>query len=104
MKPVTRMSSIFLLCGLFFLPGVSTANSEPYVGQLMIFGGNFCPRGWADANGQLLPVNQNEALFSIFGTMYGGDGRTTFGLPDLRGRVALHVGAGAWPHKQISRL
>ena len=61
----------------------------------MLFGGNFCPRGWANADGQLLPINQNDALFSILGTTYGGDGRRTFGLPDLRGRVPLHVGQGA---------
>ena len=93
MKPETRLSAIFLFCGLFFLPSVSSAN-EPFIGQLMIFGGNFCPRGWANADGQLLPINQNQALFSIFGTYYGGDGRTTFGLPDLRGRVPIHVGQG----------
>lgn len=57
-------------------------------------GGNFCPRGWAEAAGQILPINQNTALFSILGTMYGGDGRTDFGLPDLRGRVPIHVGTG----------
>ena len=57
-------------------------------------GFNFVPRGWALCDGQLLPVNQNEALFSLLGTTYGGDGRTTFGLPDLRGRVAIHQGNG----------
>jgi microcystin-dependent protein len=67
---------------------------EPYLGQIMMFGGNFAIRGWAFCDGQLLPISQNSALFSILGTMYGGDGRTTFGLPDLRGRVAIHPGAG----------
>ena len=59
-----------------------------------MFGGNFAPRGWALCDGQLLSIASNEALFSILGTTYGGDGRTTFGLPDLRGRVALHAGTG----------
>ena len=69
--------------------------SEPFVGEIRIFGFNFAPRGFAFCNGQLLPVSQNDALFSLLGTTYGGDGRTTFGLPDLRGRVALHFGQGS---------
>lgn len=68
--------------------------AEPFIGQIIMFGGNFAPRGWALCDGQLLPIAQNSALFSILGTIYGGDGRTTFGLPDLRGRVALHAGSG----------
>ena len=64
------------------------------LGQLMVFGGNFCPRGWTNADGQLLQIVQHTALFSIYGTMYGGDGRTTFGLPELRGRAVVHVGSG----------
>lgn len=60
----------------------------------MMFGGNFAPRGWAFCDGQLLPISQYSALFSLLGTTYGGDGRTTFGLPDLRGRVAIHPGNG----------
>ena len=59
-----------------------------------MFAGNFAPRGWAFCDGQLLAVSQNDALFSLLGTIYGGDGRTTFGLPDLRGRVPLHQGSG----------
>ena len=68
--------------------------SEPYVGEIRMFAGNFAPRGWAFCDGQLLAVSQNDALFSLFGTIYGGDGRTTFGLPDLRGRIPLHQGHG----------
>lgn len=68
--------------------------SEPFLGQIQMFGFNFAPRGWANCDGQLLPIAQNSALFSLFGTMYGGDGRTTFGLPDMRGRAPIHVGAG----------
>jgi microcystin-dependent protein len=68
--------------------------SEPFIGQIVMFGGNFAPRSWAFCDGQLLPISQNQALFSILGTTFGGDGRTTFGLPDLRGRVPLHPGSG----------
>ena len=63
--------------------------SEPFVGEIRMFAGNFAPRGWAFCDGQLLAVSQNDALFSLLGTIYGGDGRTTFGLPDLRGRVPI---------------
>ena len=69
-------------------------SSQPYLGQLMLFAGNFAPVGWALCNGQLLPIAQNQALFSLLGTIYGGDGRTTFALPDLRGRVPIHFGQG----------
>ena len=65
---------------------------DPFIGQIMLFGGNFAPRGWAFCEGQLLAISSNTALFSILGTTYGGDGRTTFGLPDLRGRVSIHPG------------
>ena len=68
--------------------------SEPFVGEIRMFAGNFAPRGWAFCDGQLLAVNQNDALFSLLGTIYGGDGRTTFGLPDLRGRIPIHAGTG----------
>ncbi|MEJ8562107.1 tail fiber protein [Yoonia sp. GPGPB17] len=67
---------------------------EPFIAQIMLFGGNFAPRGWAFCDGQLLPIASNSALFSILGTTYGGDGRTSFGLPDLRGRVPMHAGTG----------
>ena len=68
--------------------------TEPYVGEIRMFAGNFAPRGWAFCDGQLLAVSSNDALFSLLGTIYGGDGRTTFGLPDLRGRLAIHQGTG----------
>ena len=67
---------------------------DPFIGQIQAFGFNFAPRGWALCNGQLLPISQNQALFSLLGTTYGGDGRSTFGLPDLRGRVPIHSGKG----------
>ena len=68
--------------------------ADPFIGEIIMFAGNFAPRGWALCDGQLLSIAQNSALFSILGTTYGGDGRTTFGLPDLRGRVAVHEGTG----------
>ncbi len=68
--------------------------SEPFLGQITMFGGNFAPRGWAYCEGQLLPIAQNTALYSLLGTIYGGDGRTSFGLPDLRGRAPIHQGRG----------
>lgn len=68
--------------------------SEPFVGEIRMFGGNFAPNGWALCDGQLLAVSQNDALFSLLGTIYGGDGRTTFGLPDMRGRAPIHAGTG----------
>ncbi len=68
--------------------------SEPFLAQITIVGFNFAPRGYAFCDGQILPINQNQSLFSLLGTTYGGDGRTSFGLPGLRGRVPIHVGAG----------
>ncbi len=67
---------------------------DPFIGEIVMFGGNFAPRGWALCNGQLLAIASNSALFSILGTTYGGDGRTSFALPDLRGRAAIHPGTG----------
>lgn len=68
--------------------------AEPFLGEIRMFAGNFAPKGWAFCDGQLLSVNENDALYSLLGTTYGGDGRTTFGLPDLRGRLPVHVGRG----------
>lgn len=67
--------------------------SEPFLAEIRIVGFNFAPRGWAFCDGQILPINQNQSLYSLLGTTYGGDGRTSFGLPDLRGRTPIHVGA-----------
>ncbi len=72
----------------------SYGQQEGFIGEIRMFAGNFAPRGWALCEGQLLSVSQNQALFSILGTTYGGDGRTTFALPDLRGRVVIHPGQG----------
>ena len=68
--------------------------SDPFLGEIRVFGFDFPPRGWANCAGQLLPISQNTALFSILGTSFGGDGRTTFALPNLQGTVPVHVGAG----------
>lgn len=76
--------------------------SQPFTGEIQMFGGIFAPRGWALCDGQLLAINENEALFTLLGTTYGGDGRTTFGLPDLRGRVPIHQGTG--PGMTIRKL
>ena len=68
--------------------------SEPFLAEIRIVGFNFAPRGWGFCDGQILPINQNQSLYSLLGTTYGGDGRTSFALPDLRGRTPLHVGEG----------
>ena len=66
--------------------------SEPFLGEIRLMAFNFAPRGWAFCDGQILPINQNQALFSLLGTTYGGDGRTSFALPDMRGRMPMHPG------------
>ena len=68
--------------------------AEPFLAEIRLMSFNFAPRGWALCNGQLLPINQNQALFSLLGTTYGGNGQVNFALPDLRGRVPIHTGAG----------
>jgi len=68
--------------------------AQPYVGEIRMFGGNFAPAGWMFCDGQLLPISENETLFQLIGTTYGGDGQSTFALPDLRGRIPLHQGNG----------
>jgi microcystin-dependent protein len=68
--------------------------AQPYVGEIRMFGGNFAPAGWMFCDGQLLPISENETLFQLIGTTYGGDGESTFALPDLQGRVPVHQGNG----------
>ncbi len=68
--------------------------TTPFIGEIRMFGGNFAPVGWAFCDGQLLAISQNSALFSLIGTIYGGNGQTTFALPDLRGRLPIHAGSG----------
>lgn len=92
--------SITCLCSaLIFtlaVPALSHAD-EPFIGEIKMFGGNFAPEGYAFCDGQLLPIMQNQTLFSLLGTTYGGDGRTSFALPDLRGRVPIHSSSIAGP-------
>lgn len=68
--------------------------AQPYVGEIRMFGGNFAPAGWMFCDGSLLPISENETLFNLIGTTYGGDGQSTFALPDLRGRLPIHMGTG----------
>src|SRR6266478_5941567 len=76
--------------------------SEPFMGEIKIISWNFPPKGWSFCNGQLLPINQNQALFSILGTTYGGDGRVNFALPDLRGKTPIHVGQGLTDNANVA--
>ena len=87
------LSSAFACLGTTAISTTASAQT-PFLGEIHAFGYTFCPRGWTDANGQLLPIASYSALFSLYGTTYGGDGRTTFGLPDLRGRTPIHTGQG----------
>src|ERR1700724_3741997 len=68
--------------------------SQPFIGEIRMFGGNFAPAGWAFCNGQLMAISENDTLFNLIGTTYGGDGQETFGLPDLQGRAPMHMGQG----------
>ena len=77
--------------------------SEPFLAEIRIVGFNFAPRGWAFCDGQMLPINQNQSLYSLLGTTYGGDGRTSFALPELRGRVPIHVGASNGNSHQLGQ-
>lgn len=89
-KPIITLVVFF--CFIF---SESVNAQDPFIGEIRMFAGNFAPRGWAKCEGQLLQISQNNALFAILGINYGGDGRTTFALPDLRGRVPMHYGSGS---------
>ena len=93
-KSIIMFSVIFVLLSMLAMPQRSSAQAEPFLGQLTLVPYNFAPRGWALCQGQLLPISQNAALFSLLGTTYGGNGSTTFALPDLRGRVPIGSGQG----------
>jgi len=89
------LSTALVAAGLTVAIPAPQANAqEPFLGQMTWFAGNFAPRGWAFCDGQILPINQNQSLYSLLGTTYGGDGRTTFALPDVRGRTPIHRGQG----------
>ncbi|MBW2468192.1 MAG: phage tail protein [Deltaproteobacteria bacterium] len=92
-KSLIVLICFFIVAGAYVLPG-DVAAQDPFIGEIRLFAGNFAPRGWALCDGQLLPIPQYTALFAILGTTYGGDGRTTFALPDLRGRAPIHAGQG----------
>lgn len=92
LRPIL-LSTAMIIAGLS-VSGSANASGDPMIGEIMQTGFNFCPRGWAKTDGQLLAISSNNALFSLVGTIYGGDGRTTFALPDLRGRAPVHVGSG----------
>ena len=77
--------------------------AQPYVGEIRMFAGNFAPAGWMFCEGQLLPISENETLFQLIGTTYGGDGESTFALPDLRGRIPIHQGNGVHPGRDRRR-
>ena len=77
-------------------------SEDPFIGEIVMFGGNFAPANWLFCDGQLLPISQNQSLFSILGTTFGGDGEVTFGLPDLRGRAPVHPGPGVPPMGSIN--
>ena len=97
MKTATRRILLSLAAATALWSGTPASAqdaSSPYLGTIRYFAFNFAPRGWAHCDGQLLAISQNEALFSLLGTTYGGDGRTTFALPDMRGRFPIHYGQG----------
>ena len=89
-RPLTLAGA--LLAGLCAFQAPAQAGSDPFIGEISWVGANFCPQGWAEANGQVLPIVEYDALFALIGTTYGGDGETTFALPDLRGRSMVHAG------------
>ncbi len=93
-RAITAAVGAIAMAGSLSVSAPAQAQSDPLLGQLMLTGAGFCPRGWTTAEGQILAINTNQALFSLYGTTYGGDGRTSFGLPDLRGRAPIGIGNG----------
>jgi microcystin-dependent protein len=90
----SSFSGVMVVAAMLTSTPIFAQASDPYLGQVMAVGFTFCPRGWTEADGQIMSIQQNSALFSLYGTTYGGNGTTTFALPDLRGRVAIHTGTG----------
>ena len=88
LQPLLTVNYCIALQGVFPSPN----SPSPFLGEIDVYSFSYAPKGWAQCNGQLLPINQNQAIFSLLGTTYGGDGRTTFALPNLQGRVPLHTG------------
>lgn len=93
--PACTLPALMLAFSVWAAPEPATAGTEPYVGEIVAMGIlNFCPVGWLSAEGQLLQISENDVLYTLLGTAFGGDGNTTFGLPDLRGRLPLGTGTG----------
>lgn len=93
-RHLLQTAGTLALAAGFYTTATPASAQEGYMGEIRMVGYSFCPRDWANANGQLLAIADNQALFSLYGSAFGGDGRTTFGLPDLRGRQPIHTGAG----------
>jgi microcystin-dependent protein len=92
-----QVAAVIGLAGAFHAPPAEAScdgGVDPSLGEICVFGFNFCPRGFADADGRILPIVNNQSLYSLYGSTFGGDGRTSFGLPDLRGRTTVHAGSG----------
>jgi microcystin-dependent protein len=102
MKQKMKILMLFIICAMSSFDGQA---QDAHLAEVRIFAGNFAPRGWAFCDGQLLAISQNTALFSLIGTIYGGDGRTTFALPDMRGRVAVgpRTGSGLSTYREGQR-
>jgi microcystin-dependent protein len=95
--PVNNLQPYLVVNYCIALLGIFPSRNTPFLGEIDVYSFAFPPKGWAACNGQLLPINQNQALFSLLGTTYGGDGRVNFALPNLQGRVPLHTGGGTGP-------
>lgn len=93
-KLLTTFAAALAASTMTMVSSPAHAGTDPYLGEIMLVGFQFCPRGWTEANGQLLSISTYQALFSLYGTLYGGDGRTDFALPNLEGRMAMHTGTG----------
>ena len=104
MQPFLALNFCIALQGIFPSPELRRLTmAQPYVGEIRMFAGNFAPAGWMFCEGQLLPISENETLFQLIGTTYGGDGQSTFALPDLRGRIPVHQGNGVHPGRDRRR-
>lgn len=102
-KSTARRLALALVTGAALLPAGAALAQTPMLGETRAFGFNFCPRGWAATDGQILPISQNQALYSLLGTNFGGDGRTTFGLPDYRGRSPVGISYNSAPNYNLGQ-
>lgn len=95
MKSMMKAGLSMFALSLAAIPAAQAQVGDPYIGEMRIFPATYCPNQWAEAAGQILPISSNQALYSLYGTQFGGDGRTSFALPDLRGRVPVGIGHGS---------